>query len=98
MAFDPRAATARYIDSLGADNLQKAHDYTVGKHWLLLGGLVVSAIVTWLVVRSGVLDKIERKLPERRRALRAFLVTAVYSVVAAILTLPWTLYSVPTST
>ena len=30
------AATARYIDSLGAANLEKAHDYTVGGHWLLL--------------------------------------------------------------
>ena len=36
MAFDPQAATARYIDSLGAVNLEKEHDYTVGGHWLLL--------------------------------------------------------------
>ena len=26
MAFDPNAATARYIDSLGPQALQKAHD------------------------------------------------------------------------
>lgn len=86
------AATARYIDGLGADNLQKAHDYTVGGHWLLLWGLVVAAIVTWLIVRSGLLDRIERRIPERRRNLRAFLVSLAFFIVSALLTLPWTLY------
>ena len=93
MAFDPQAATARYIDSLGPDALQKAHDYTLGKHWLLLGGLVVSALVTWLIVRSGLLDRIEKKIPEKQRGLRAFTVSAVYFVVFALLSLPWTLYA-----
>ena len=93
MKFDPNAATARYIDSLGPAALQKAHDYTVGKEWMLLWGLVVSAIVTWLIVRSGVLDRIDRKIGERRAALRALIVSAVYFVVSAILTLPWTLYA-----
>ena len=70
MAFDPNAATARYIDSLGPAELQKAHDYTVGKEWMLLWGLVVAAVVTWLIVRSGVLDRLEGKFAERRRNLR----------------------------
>ena len=61
MKFDPNAATARYIDSLGPAALQKAHDYTIGKEWLLLWGLVVSAVVTWLIVRSGLLDRLDRK-------------------------------------
>src|SRR5947199_177073 len=50
MAFDPNAATARYIESLGPAALQKAHDYTVGKEWMLLWSLVVAAIVTWLIL------------------------------------------------
>ena len=58
MTFDPNAATARYIDSLGPAALQKAHDYTVGKEWMLLWALVVAALVTWLIVRSGILDKL----------------------------------------
>ena len=66
MAFDPNAATARYIDSLGPAALQKAHDYTVGKEWMLLWGLVVAAIVTWLIVRSGVLDRLDAQ--DRRAA------------------------------
>jgi len=92
MAFDPQAETARYIDSLGPAALQKAHDYTVGKEWMLLWSLVVAAIVTWLIVRSGVLDRLDAKLGERRRNLRAFVISAVYLLLSAILTLPWTLY------
>ena len=93
MAFDPKAATAAYIDSLGEAALQKAHAYTVGSHWLLLWGLLVSAIVTWLIVRSHVLDRVEARLSVRRRNLRAFVVSLVYFVVSAILTLPWVIYS-----
>jgi STE24 endopeptidase len=93
MAFDPNAATARYIDSLGPAALQKAHDYTVGKEWMLLWGLLVAAVVTWLIVRSGVLDKLDAKFAERRASLRAFTISLVYFIVTAILTLPWDLYS-----
>jgi STE24 endopeptidase len=70
MAFNVDAETARYIDSLGPAALQKAHDYTVGKEWMLLWGLIVSAVVTWLIVRSGVLDRIENNLRKRGLALR----------------------------
>jgi STE24 endopeptidase len=92
MAFDPNAATARYIDSLGPAALQKAHDYTVGKEWLLLWGLLVSAIVTWLIVRSGILARLERRISERRRNVRAFVVSFVFFIVSALLSLPWTIY------
>ena len=87
------AATARYIDSLGPAALQKAHDYTVGKEWMLFWSLLVAALVTWLIVRSGVLDKVDSKLGEKRRNLRAFVVSLVFFLVSAILTLPWALYS-----
>jgi STE24 endopeptidase len=93
MAFDPNAATARYIDSLGPAALQKAHNYTIGKEWMLLWGLLVAAVVTWLIVRSGLLDRLDRKLGERHRSLRAFLVSLAYFLVSAVLTLPWTLYA-----
>ena len=87
-----QAATARYIDSLGPAALQKAHDYTIGKEWMLLWALVVAAVVTWLIVRWGILDKVEHKIAERRRNLRAFVVSLVFVVVSTLLTLPWTLY------
>jgi STE24 endopeptidase len=93
MTFDPNAATARYIDSLGPAALQKAHDYTVGKEWMLLWALVVSAVVTWLIVRSGVLDAIERRIAERRRNLRVFVIGFAYVILSAILSLPWAIYA-----
>jgi STE24 endopeptidase len=87
------AATARYIDSLGPAALQKAHDYTIGKEWMLLWSLIVAAIVTWLIVRSGILDRIDRKLGERRRNLKAFVIGLIFFLVSTVLTLPWTLYA-----
>ncbi|HET7605130.1 MAG TPA: M48 family metallopeptidase [Sphingomicrobium sp.] len=93
MAFDPNAATARYIDSLGPAALQKAHDYTVGKEWMLLWSLLVAALVTWLIVRSGILDRLERKLSDKRRNWSAFVVAFIYFLVSAILTLPWAIYA-----
>jgi len=93
MAFDPNAATARYIDSLGPAALEKAHHYTVGKEWMLLWSLLVAALVTWLIVRWGVLDRIGTKLGDRRRNLRAFVIALVYLLVSTILTLPWSIYA-----
>ena len=93
MSVNVDAATAAYIDSLGAEALHKAHDYTVGGHWLLLWGLVVSAIVTWLIVRSGILARLQSKLDRRSFALRAFVVSGVFLLLSSILTLPWSIYS-----
>jgi STE24 endopeptidase len=47
MSFDPAAATATYIDGLGAEALATAAAYTSGSHWLLLWGLVISAAAPW---------------------------------------------------
>ena len=93
MTFDPNAATARYIDSLGPAALEKAHHYTVGKEWMLLWTLLVAAVVTWLIVRSGILDRLDAKLGEKRRNLKAFVIALVYFVVSTILTLPWSIYA-----
>ena len=87
------AATARYIDSLGAANLEKAAAYTMGNHWILLWNLVVAGIVTWLIVKWGLLDRIEGRIAERRRGLRAFTVSLTYFLVSAVMTLPWTIYA-----
>jgi STE24 endopeptidase len=93
MTIDPGAATALYIDSLGPAALQKAHDYTIGKEWMLLWALVVALVVTWLIVRSGILDKVDGKFAERRRNVRALVVAFVYFIVSTVLSLPWDLYA-----
>lgn len=92
MEFDPEAATRAYIDSLGPEQLAKAAAYTAGNHWLLLWGLVVSAIVTWIIVRAGLLDRVAARFAGRGPNLRAFLVSAVFLLVSTLITLPWSLY------
>lgn len=92
MQFDPAAETARYIDSLGPEALQKAADYTSASHWMLLWGLLVSAVVTWIIIRIGVLDKLSAKLERRGWSLRTWLVGVVYFLVSALISLPWGIY------
>ena len=92
MTIDAPAATAAYIDGLGADTLAKAAAYTTGDHWLLLWGLLFSALVTLVIVRWGVLDRVEARLGRRGPNLRAFVVGIVYFLVSALLSVPWALY------
>ena len=93
MTFDPSAVTAAYIDGLGPEALAKAAAYTSGGHWLLLWGLVVTALVSWVIVRWGVLDALSAKLSARSFALRTWLVGVVFFLLSGLLTLPWSLYS-----
>lgn len=92
MAFNPAAETARYIDALGSEALQKAADYTSATHWMLLWGLLASAVVTWIIVRTGILDKVSAKLEKRSWALRTWLVCVTYFLASAIISLPWGIY------
>jgi STE24 endopeptidase len=92
MAFNPATETARYINSLGPEVLQKAADYTSASHWMILWGLLVSAVVTWIIVRTGILDKVSAKLEKRGWALRTWLVGVTYFLVSAVISLPWGIY------
>lgn len=90
--IDPAAETARYIDSLGADALAKAAAYTSGEHWLLLWGLLVSALVTWIIVRWGVLNRLSARLEGRGWSLRTFLVSGAAFLLIAVIGWPWGIY------
>lgn len=92
MNFDPAAETKKYIDSLGPEALDKAASYTTGSHWLLLAGLLVSALVTWIIVRWGILDRISSRFASRGFALRTWLICATYFLVYALIGLPWGIY------
>lgn len=92
MAFDPAVETARYIDSLGSEALQKAASYTAATHWLLLGGLLATAMVTWIIVRTGLLDRLSARLANRGWALRTWLICVAFFLISAVLSLPWGIY------
>jgi STE24 endopeptidase len=89
----PAQETARYIDSLGPEALTKAQAYTTGNHWLLLGGALVSILIAWLIVRSGLLDRITKQLSIRSWALSAFTVSAAFLAISSLIELPWTIYT-----
>lgn len=93
MAFDAAIATAQYIDSLGGPALAKAAAYTTGGHWLLLWNLLVTALVTWGFIRSGLLARVERHWSARGPFLRSVLVAASFLLLSTLVTLPWSLYT-----
>lgn len=92
MAFDPAVETARYIDSLGPEALQKAASYTSGTHWLMLGGLIVTALVTWIIVRTGLLNRLSNRLEKSGWGLRTLVICTAFFFLSALISLPWGLY------
>lgn len=92
-AINVDKATDAYIQSLGAEALEKSANYTAGNHWLILAGLLVSALVTWLIVRSGLLGKIEKRFSEKKRGLGTYLTCAAFFLISSLLTLPYNVYT-----
>ena len=93
--FDPAAATAAYLAQLPPEAHAKATAYTQGGHWLLLWGTLVSILVSWIVIRSGVLVRVrggvEAKRPHPWLAVMA--VVAVDAILEGILSIPWDAYA-----
>jgi STE24 endopeptidase len=93
--FDPAAATAAYLAQLPPEAHAKATAYTQGGHWLLLWGFLVSALVSFLIVRWGVLVGLRRRLERRksRPLLVSFVVGVAYLLIDSVLSLPWSIYA-----
>jgi STE24 endopeptidase len=93
--FDPAAATAAYLATLPPTAHAKALAYTQGGHWLLLWGALASVAAAWIVLRTGVLVRLRRRL--ERRGPRPWLVVALtmLAFLAAdfVLELPWSAYA-----
>jgi STE24 endopeptidase len=95
LGFDPAAATAAYLATLPPEVHAKAQAYTQGGHWVLLGAAVISVLVSWIVLRSGVLVRtragVEAKRP--RPWLAAIAVIVVDAILEGVLSLPWDAYA-----
>ncbi|MBI1684377.1 M48 family metallopeptidase [Caulobacter hibisci] len=93
--FDAAAATATYLAQLPPEAHAKATAYTHGGHWLLLWGALVAVLVSFLIVRSGVLVKLRHRFEGRRNRplLVSYWVSGLYIVIDAVLSLPWAVYS-----
>jgi len=92
--FDPAAATAAYLAQMPPEVHTKATAYTQGGHWLLLWGFFVSALAAVIIIRLGILRRIQLRLEATgpRPVLLAVVVTATYLLLSWALTLPWSIY------
>ncbi len=94
MSIDPAAETARWLATISPEDLERAVDYTRGGHWLLLWGAVVSIVVAWIIIRTGVLSGIRDRMERRRKRpkLVSLVVGVVWVLMDFVLTLPWAIY------
>jgi STE24 endopeptidase len=95
MAFDPAAATAAYLAAVPPEAQAKAVAYTQGGHWLLLLGALVGIAAALIVLKLGVLRKLQAKLERNRPRplLVAFVLSVVYFLLTTLITLPWAIYA-----
>jgi STE24 endopeptidase len=93
--FDPVAATNAYLATLSPEAHAKATAYTQGGHWVLLWTVVVSVLVSWIVIRSGVLVRVRGGVEARRpRPWMAVLaVVVVDSILEGVMSIPWDAYA-----
>ena len=94
MSIDPAAETARWLATISPEDLERAVAYTRGGHWLLLWGAIVSIVVAWIIIRTGVLSGLRDRLERRRKRpkLVSLLVGVAYILMSFVLTLPWSIY------
>lgn len=94
-SFDPAAATAAYLAELTPQQHALAKAYTQGGHWLLLWGFLVSVVAAWIIVRTGVLKRITRAMPDNRfgRWTAGLLCGMAFFLMDAVLELPWAAYA-----
>jgi STE24 endopeptidase len=94
-SFDPAAATAAYLATLSPAVHAKAQAYTQGGHWLLLWGFLISVLISFLIIKSGVLVRVRTGLERRkpRPVLASFVVGVIYLLIDWALSLPWSVYA-----
>jgi STE24 endopeptidase len=93
--FDPAAATAAHLSAMSPAALAKAVDYTHQQHWLLLGATLVSIVVAWIILKTGVMRRLQASLEagKPRPILTSLILPFVYLVIASVLSLPWVAYA-----
>jgi STE24 endopeptidase len=89
--FDPVAATAAYLAQLPPEAHAKATAYTQGGHWLLLWGTLVGILVSWIVIRTGVLVRVRSRFGNVWAAVA--MVVIVDTIIETLLSLPWDIYA-----
>jgi len=93
--FDPATATAAYMAILSPEAHAKATAYTHGGEWLILWSMIVTIVVSWLILRSGILQRLRDRLnPDGSRPKRTVLaVAATFVLLDFLIELPWNIYT-----
>ncbi len=93
--FDVEAATRAYLDTLHGAARARSDAYFEGGYWLILWAAIVGALVhgamlhfRWSAAWS---DRASRM--SRRRWLQPAIYSVPFTIVGALLALPWTIYS-----
>ena len=93
--FDPEAATRAYLATLSGAARARSDHYFEGGYWLGLWGSLVAVASFWLMLRLGWSARWSgwASRVTRRRWLQPALYSLPFTIVGALLTLPWTIYS-----
>jgi len=92
--FDADAATRQWLDTMSPEARAKSDAYFEGGYWLILWDFVVTLLVAWLLLGTGLSRRL-RDFNEKLIKVR-FLQTALYAVEYVLFTtvvgLPWAIY------
>ncbi|WP_246450097.1 M48 family metallopeptidase [Qipengyuania soli] len=94
-SFDVEAATRAYLDTLQGPARAQSDAYFEGGYWLILWGTLVGILADWLLLRFRLAAKF-RDIGERlsnRRWVVTGVTALLYTLVATIIVLPWTIYT-----
>ncbi len=94
MPFDAELATQAYMATLNGAARARSDGYFEGGYWLTLWDAVVTVATAWLVLRLGWAARLSAWAQARTRQkwLQSFLFALPYMLLAAVISLPFTLY------
>jgi STE24 endopeptidase len=93
--LDPDAATRAYLASVPADLRARSDAYTEGGYWIQLWGVLLTVAIMLLLLHRGwsraMRDWADRRV--RLRPTRTFLYYALFTIVVALLSFPFSVYT-----
>lgn len=94
-AFDAALATRAYLDSVPAGARAQSDAYFEGGYWLILWGALLAIAIDLALLQTRVAARLSAWTGRRRRSLagRVLLFVLAYTILSAVLTLPWTIYT-----
>jgi STE24 endopeptidase len=93
--FDVEAATRAYLDTLHGAARARSDAYFEGGYWLILWAALVGVLVHWAMLHFGWSAAWSERAGRitRRRWLQPAIYSVPFTIVGALLALPWTIYS-----